>query len=46
MQHLSHKKDNKMLEYVVPKGGTIWADTLAIPKGAKNKERVYELLIR
>ncbi|HHB1655482.1 MULTISPECIES: spermidine/putrescine ABC transporter substrate-binding protein PotD [Bacillus cereus group] len=32
-------KDNKDVEYVVPKeGGTIWADTLAIPKGAKHKE--------
>ncbi|WP_028399402.1 polyamine ABC transporter substrate-binding protein [Ectobacillus panaciterrae] len=31
-------KDNKDVEYVVPKeGGTIWADTLAIPKGAKHK---------
>lgn len=37
MQHLS-QKDNKDVEYVVPKeGGTIWADTLAIPKGAKTK---------
>lgn len=32
-------KENKDIEYVVPKeGGTIWADTLAIPKGAKHKE--------
>ncbi|MBO9128486.1 spermidine/putrescine ABC transporter substrate-binding protein [Bacillus sp. 165] len=32
-------KDNKDVAYVVPKeGGTIWADTLAIPKGAKHKE--------
>ncbi|CAM4120096.1 spermidine/putrescine ABC transporter substrate-binding protein [Bacillus manliponensis] len=32
-------KDNKDVGYVVPQeGGTIWADTLAIPKGAKNKE--------
>ena len=31
-------KDNKDVEYVVPKEGTIWADTLAIPKGAKHKE--------
>ena len=48
MQHLS-QKDNKDVEYVVPKeGGTIWADTLAIPKGAKQRacREVYELLIR
>ena len=25
-------KDNKDVEYVVPKEGTIWADTLAIQK--------------
>ncbi len=32
-------KDNKDVAYVVPKeGGTIWADTLAIPKSAKHKE--------
>ncbi|WP_369900536.1 spermidine/putrescine ABC transporter substrate-binding protein [Bacillus manliponensis] len=32
-------KDNKDVGYVVPQeGGTIWADTLAIPKDAKNKE--------
>ncbi|MFD3447463.1 spermidine/putrescine ABC transporter substrate-binding protein [Microbacteriaceae bacterium 4G12] len=32
-------KDNKDVDYVVPKeGGTIWADTLAIPKNAKHKE--------
>ncbi|MCP1122960.1 spermidine/putrescine ABC transporter substrate-binding protein [Bacillus sp. AFS018417] len=32
-------KENKDVGYVVPKeGGTIWADTLAIPKGAKHKE--------
>ncbi|NGQ97432.1 spermidine/putrescine ABC transporter substrate-binding protein [Brevibacillus sp. SYP-B805] len=31
--------ENPDVEYVVPKeGGTIWADTLAIPKGAKHKE--------
>lgn len=31
--------ENPDVDYVVPKeGGTIWADTLAIPKGAKNKE--------
>ncbi|MFC5986314.1 spermidine/putrescine ABC transporter substrate-binding protein [Marinicrinis lubricantis] len=31
--------ENDAIEYVVPKeGGTIWADTTAIPKGAKNKE--------
>ncbi|MFS0554792.1 ABC transporter substrate-binding protein [Brevibacillus sp. 179-C9.3 HS] len=30
---------NPDVEYVIPKeGATIWADTLAIPKGAKNKE--------
>ncbi|WP_025026963.1 polyamine ABC transporter substrate-binding protein [Caldalkalibacillus mannanilyticus] len=33
------REQNEHIEYVVPKeGGTIWADTLAIPKGAKNKE--------
>lgn len=32
-------KENKDVGYVVPKeGGTIWADTLAIPKGAKHKD--------
>lgn len=32
-------EDNDSIEFVVPKeGATIWADTLAIPKGAKNKE--------
>ena len=31
--------ENKDVAFVVPKeGGTIWADTFAIPKGAKNKE--------
>lgn len=31
--------ENPDVEYVVPKeGATIWADTLAIPKGAKHKE--------
>lgn len=31
-------KDNKDIGFVVPKEGTtIWADTFAIPKGAKNK---------
>lgn len=31
--------ENKDIAYVVPKeGGTIWADTLAIPKGAKHKD--------
>ncbi len=49
MQHLS-QKDNKDVEYVVPKeGGTIWADTLAIPKRCEKQRacrEVYELLIR
>ncbi len=32
-------KDNKNIGFVIPKEGTlIWADTFAIPKGAKNKE--------
>lgn len=32
-------KDNKDIGFVVPKeGATIWADTFAIPKGAKHKE--------
>ncbi|GAA3328585.1 hypothetical protein GCM10020331_073130 [Ectobacillus funiculus] len=32
-------RKNKDIAYVVPKeGGTIWADTLAIPKGAKHKD--------
>lgn len=32
-------KDNKNLAFVIPKeGAVIWADTFAIPKGAKNKE--------
>ena len=31
-------KDNKNIGFVIPKeGATIWADTFAIPKGAKNK---------
>ncbi|WP_139491000.1 polyamine ABC transporter substrate-binding protein [Brevibacillus dissolubilis] len=31
--------ENKDVAFVLPKeGGTIWADTLAIPKGAKNKK--------
>ncbi|WP_400162725.1 polyamine ABC transporter substrate-binding protein [Brevibacillus sp. TJ4] len=31
--------ENENVDYVVPKeGATIWADTFAIPKGAKNKE--------
>ena len=31
--------ENQNVDYVIPKeGATIWADTLAIPKGAKNKE--------
>ena len=31
--------ENPDIGYVVPKeGGTIWADTFAVPKGAKNKE--------
>ena len=31
-------KDNKDIGFVVPKeGAVIWADTLAVPKGAKNK---------
>jgi len=33
------RQENPDIEFVVPKeGATIWADTLAIPKGAKNKE--------
>jgi spermidine/putrescine transport system substrate-binding protein len=32
-------EDNPNIEFVVPKeGATIWADTIAIPKGAKHKE--------
>ncbi|QGG48410.1 polyamine ABC transporter substrate-binding protein [Heliorestis convoluta] len=32
-------EENPDIEFVVPKeGATIWADTFAIPKGAKNKE--------
>ncbi|MDG4657490.1 spermidine/putrescine ABC transporter substrate-binding protein [Ectobacillus antri] len=32
------QKDNKDVAFVIPKeGSTIWADTLAIPKGAKHK---------
>lgn len=32
-------QENTDIAYVIPKeGATIWADTLAIPKGAKNKE--------
>ncbi|OEH85285.1 spermidine/putrescine ABC transporter substrate-binding protein [Desulfuribacillus stibiiarsenatis] len=32
-------EENENIAYVVPEeGGTIWADTIAIPKGAKNKE--------
>jgi spermidine/putrescine transport system substrate-binding protein len=31
--------ENPNVDYVIPKeGATIWADTMAIPKGAKNKE--------
>nr|WP_119329987.1 polyamine ABC transporter substrate-binding protein [Pseudofrancisella aestuarii] len=33
------------LEYIVPKEGTnIWFDMLMIPKGAKNLDKVYELI--
>ncbi len=33
------------IEYVVPEeGATIWADTLAIPKGAKNKEMAEKFI--
>ncbi len=32
-------KDNKNIAFTIPKEGTtVWADTLAIPKGAKHKE--------
>lgn len=32
-------KDNKDIAFVIPKeGATIWADTFAIPKGAKNRD--------
>ena len=32
-------KDNKDIAFIVPKEGTtIWADTFAIPKGAKNRD--------
>lgn len=37
--------DNPDVEYVVPKeGATIWADTLAIPKGAKNKQLAEQFI--
>jgi len=37
--------ENKDVDYVVPKeGATIWADTLAIPKGAKHKELAEEFI--
>lgn len=33
------QSDNKDIEYIIPKeNGVIWADTLAIPKTAKNKD--------
>ncbi|MFG0213631.1 PotD/PotF family extracellular solute-binding protein [Brevibacillus porteri] len=36
---------NPDVEYVIPKeGATIWADTLAIPKGAKNKEMAEKFI--
>lgn len=38
-------KDNKNVGFVVPKeGATIWADTFAIPKGAKNKELAQKFI--
>ena len=38
-------RDNKNLEFVVPKENvTIWADNLAIPKGAKHKELAQEFI--
>ncbi|ASJ55232.1 spermidine/putrescine ABC transporter substrate-binding protein [Brevibacillus formosus] len=36
---------NPDVEYFIPKeGATIWADTLAIPKGAKNKEMAEKFI--
>lgn len=36
---------NPDVEYVIPKeGATIWADTMAIPKGAKNKEMAEKFI--
>ncbi|MFC8687146.1 PotD/PotF family extracellular solute-binding protein [Brevibacillus porteri] len=36
---------NPDVDYVIPKeGATIWADTLAIPKGAKNKEMAEKFI--
>ena len=38
-------KDNKNIAFVIPKeGAVIWADTFAIPKGAKNKELAQEFI--
>lgn len=38
-------QDNPHISFVVPKeGAVIWADTLAIPKGAKNKELAEEFI--
>ncbi|KMZ39657.1 MULTISPECIES: spermidine/putrescine ABC transporter substrate-binding protein [Bacillales] len=36
---------NPDVDYVIPKeGATIWADTMAIPKGAKNKEMAEKFI--
>ncbi len=38
-------KENKDVAFLVPKEGTtIWADTLAIPKGAKHKELAHKFI--
>ena len=38
-------KENNNIGFVVPKEGTgIWADTFAVPKGAKNKELAQEFI--
>ncbi|WP_236995080.1 polyamine ABC transporter substrate-binding protein [Heliomicrobium modesticaldum] len=38
-------KDNKDVAFVIPKEGTtIWADTLAIPKGAKHRELAEQFI--
>ncbi|MZP43422.1 extracellular solute-binding protein [Heliobacterium gestii] len=38
-------KDNKDVAFIIPKEGTtVWADTLAIPKGAKHRELAEQFI--
>lgn len=38
-------RENPNMEYIIPKEGTnLWFDTMAIPKGSKNKENAEKLI--